>query len=183
MNEQTPPDVFVTALLSLRDAADHPHVLIEEIPPPRRLAPFTAALALRTVKEEFDRPLASGRFVVLHDPATQPGWNGRFRIVAQLRSPVDPEMGTDPLLGEALWGWAAECLDEAGAGLHDLTGTVTRDLSESFGGLTLRGTNLHVELRASWTPTTEHLGEHVRGWSDLMCRICGVVTEHFLEGV
>ncbi len=177
------PNDFVTALLSLRDSPRDPHVLLEEVPPPRRLAPFTAALAMRTRDENNEQPLASGRLVVLHDPQGQVGWNGTFRLVAQLRSQIDPEMGHDPLLGEAIWGWAAECLDEAGAGLHDLTGTVTRELSESFGGLVLRGSSLFVELRASWSPNTAHLGEHLQGWADLMCRTSGVITEHFLEGV
>ena len=175
------PEDFVTALLSLRDAARNPAVLLEEVPPPERLAPWTAALAMRTVREEHDQPLASGRLVVLHDPATQIGWNGEFRLVAQLRSQIDPEMGGDPLLGEAVWNWAHDCLDEAGAGYHDMTGTVTRELSEAFGGLELRGSTLHVELRASWTPVTPALGEHLLAWSDLLCRTAGIIPQRYLE--
>lgn len=182
MTDHAVPDDFVSALLSLREAPRNPEVELEEVPAPRRLAPWTAALALRTVREDHDQPLASGRFVVLHDPATQPGWNGEFRIVAQLRTQIDPEMGSDPLLGEAVWGWAQDCLVDAGTGFHDLTGTVTREVSESFGGLRLRGSVVHVELRASWTPATPHLGEHLVAWSDLLCRTSGITPSHYLEG-
>jgi hypothetical protein len=175
------PEDFLTALLSLREQARNPEVELEEVPPPRRLAPWTAAIALRTAREEHGQPLASGRFVVLHDPAEQIGWNGTFRLVAQLRTQIDSEMGSDPLLGEALWAFAGESLDEAGAGYHDLTGTVTREFSESFGGLELRGAVLHAELRASWTPVTPWLGEHLRAWSDLMCRASGITPRHYLE--
>lgn len=183
VDEQAPPKAFVTALLSLRDGANHPHIEYEEVPPPRRLAPFTAALAMRTFQEDFDQPLATGRFVVLHDPDGQAGWNGAFRLVAQLRSQIDADMGNDPLLSEALWAWAHDCLIDQGASFHDLTGTVTRELSQSFGGLILRGSTLNVELRASWTPSDEYLSDHLSAWSELMCRTCGIHTARFLEGV
>lgn len=181
MTDTAPPEDFVTALLSLRDAPRNREVELEEVPPPRALAPWTAALALRTVREDHEQPLASGRLVVLHDPDGQLGWNGTFRVVAQMRAQIDPEMGGDPMLGEGVWSWARDSLDDAGAGYHDLTGTVTRELSESFGGLHLRGATLHVELRASWTPETPQLGEHLRAWSDLLCRTSGITPQHYLE--
>lgn len=138
---------------------------------------------MRTLAEEFGEPAATGRFVVLHDPGGQPGWNGDFRVVAQIRSHIDPEMGTDPLLAEALWGWADECLFQAGAGYHDLAGTVTRELSEAFGGLELKGSTLNVEIRASWTPSPPDLAPHLSAWTDLMTRTAGVAASRFLEGV
>ena len=55
------------ALLSLRQADHLAHILLEEVPPPRRLAPFTAALAMRTTDEdEAGQPLSTGRMVILH---------------------------------------------------------------------------------------------------------------------
>ncbi len=177
------PEAFVEALLSLRRSPRHRAIEIEEVPPPRRLAPFTAALALRTLDEESGEPLASGRFVVLHDPAGQIGWNGEFRLIAQLRSAIDPDMGRDPLLAEALWSYADDCLAEAGAGYHDLTGTVTREISESFGGLRLRGSAFAAEIRASWTPDSPDIGAHLVAWEDLMARTSGAVAPRFLEGV
>lgn len=179
--EHAPPEDFLTALLSLREAAVNPLIDYEEVPPPERLAPWTAALSLRTRAEDHSQPLSSGRFVVLHDPQGQPGWNGTWRLVAHLRSQIDTEMGTDPLLPHGVWEWAHDCFDEAGAGFHDLTGTVTRELSESFGGLTLMGASIHVELRASWSPNTAWLGEHLNAWTLLMCRTSGTLLDHHLE--
>ncbi|QWW20444.1 DUF3000 domain-containing protein [Schaalia sp. 19OD2882] len=178
-----PPEDFITALYSLREAATNPLVQYEEVPSPTRLAPWTAALALRTIAEDHSQPRSSGRFVVLYDPEGQPGWNGEFRLVAQLRSQIEPEMGEDPILPRGVWNWAHDCLEEAGAGFHDLTGTVTRELSESFGGLELRGATMHVELRASWTPNTPWIGEHLNAWADLMCRSSGALATTFLEGI
>ena len=139
---------------------------------------------MRTIDEDdVGQPLGNGRLVVLHDPDGQVGWNSTFRLVAQLRAQIDPEMGADPLLAEALWGWTQDCLDDAGAGYHDLTGTVTRELSEAFGGLVLRGSNLFVEIRASWSPNTQFIGEHMVGWAALIRRTAGVVPSLFLEGI
>ena len=184
VNEIVAPDEFVQALLSLREAPGLPRILLEEVVPPSRLAPFTAAVAMRTIDEDdVGQPLGSGRLVVLHDPDGQIGWNSTFRLVAQLRAQIDPEMGADPLLAEALWGWTQDCLDDAGAGYHDLTGTVTRELSEAFGGLVLRGSNLFVEIRASWSPNTYFIGEHMVGWAALIRRTAGVVPSLFLEGI
>ena len=104
-----PPEDFRTALMSLRGAV-HPHVEIEEVPAPRALAPFTAALALRTTQMAHDEALAFGRFIVLHDPNGQMGWNGPFRLVTQLRAQIDADMSSDPLLSEALWNWTHDCL-------------------------------------------------------------------------
>ena len=104
------------ALLSLRQADHLAHILLEEVPPPRRLAPFTAALAMRTTDEdEAGQPLSTGRMVILHDPVEQIGWNGTFRVVCQLRAQVDAEMIGDPLLSEGVWGWMLDCLETAGA--------------------------------------------------------------------
>ncbi|MCD4549470.1 DUF3000 domain-containing protein [Schaalia sp. lx-260] len=183
MSETAVPADFVTALLSVRDAAQHPLMEYEEIPAPTRLAPWNAALTLRTREENYAQPRSTGRFVILHDPHTQPGWNGTFRVVAHMRSQIDAEMCNDPLLSEAIWHWAHDCLEEAGAGYHDITGTVTREISESFGGLDLRGATLHVELRASWTPYTAYLGEHLSAWSELMCRTAGITAAQHIIGV
>lgn len=155
---------------------------LEEVPAPTRLAPWSAAISMRTRSEENGEALASGRFVVLHDPIEQVGWNGNFRLVAQCRSQIDHDMGTDPALAAAMWDWMHDCLYDAGASYHDLNGTVTRELSESFGGLELRGATAHVEVRASWTPSTPYLGEHLHAWADLMCRTSGAQAPNHLLG-
>lgn len=159
-------------------------MVFTEVPPPRNLAPFAAAMHMRTaLVDEFAEPAAYGRIVVLYDPDEQPGWNGQFRIITQLRSYVDPEMGTDPLLGEALWGWTDECLYQSGAAYHDLAGTVTREMSEAFGGLELKASNISAEIRASWTPANADLAPHLNAWCDLMMRTCGATESRFLDSL
>ena len=74
---------------------------------------------------------------MLHDPAGQDAWDGDLRIVVMTRSRLDDEVGADPLLGSAARSWLIEALDNAGAGYRALVGTVTRVLSETFGGLEL----------------------------------------------
>lgn len=169
------PDEFRTALLSLRDAPRISALHLAEVPSPQTLAPYTAALSIHTEAQKSDEPVASGRVVILYDPDTQPGWNGRFRIVAQLRTHIETEMGADPLLSEALWHWTHDCLEESGAGYHSLIGTVSKEVSESFGGLILTGSDTCVEMRASWTPNTPYLGEHLYAWMTLIGRISGVL--------
>ena len=92
-------------------------------------------------------------------------------------------MAVDPMLSEGVWGWMLDCLDGSGAGFHDITGTVTREMSEAFGGLELRGSSLFVEVRASWTPNSEYLGEHLFGWADAMRKTAGIIPTRHLEGV
>ena len=132
----------------MRHASRPRGLVLDEVPAPRRLAPYAAALSAETVETHSDAPIASGRFVVLHDPAGQEAWDGDFRLVVMARSRLDEEVGTDPLLGSAAWSWLTDALDGAGAGYRALVGTVTRVLSETFGGLELNDACAHAEIRA-----------------------------------
>jgi len=102
------------------------------------------------------------------DPAGQEAWDGDFRLVVMARSRLDEEVGTDPLLGSAAWSWLTDALDGAGAGYRALVGTVTRVLSETFGGLELNDACAHAEIRASWSPTTPDLTPHLEAWYELI---------------
>lgn len=178
---QTPPESFVDALLSLRVAAMRPDLTIEEVPPPKKIAPYAAALRAFTVEHVDDFPIATGRFVILFDPAGQVGWNGQFRIIIHVRSQMDPELGADPLLGEVVWSWTHDALDESGANARDMNGTVTRELSETFGGLRLSRSETEIEMRASWSPATADLAPHLEAWQSLIARCAGTyddVTDH-----
>ncbi|GIG29968.1 DUF3000 domain-containing protein [Cellulomonas marina] len=184
----TPPDevpaAFVRALRSLRAVAVPPEVVLEEAQGPARLAPFTAALtaevrsARRSVAAD---ELASGRFVVLYDPAGQDAWDGCFRLVTLVRAQVEPEAGTDPLFGEVAWSWFADALGSAGLDARAAGGTVTRVLSQSFGALQVREEQTELELRASWTASDEDLGPHLRAWTTLLRTVAGL--EPLPEGV
>lgn len=171
------PPEFLRALRSLRGVTLRPEVSLEEAPGPARIAPYTAALVaeVRTRHRDSDaEELASGRFVVLHDPAGQEAWEGSFRLVTLVRATLEPEVGQDPLLAEVAWSWFSDALGEAGLDAHAAGGTVTRVLSQSFGALGERPELVELEMRASWTARDEDLAPHLRAWGALLCTIAGL---------
>jgi len=169
-----PPD-FEAALLSLRGHRLRPELHLEEVPAPTRIAPFALALTGEVNRtRDPDDILGSGRFVVLHDPAGQEAWNGSFRIIVMGRAQLEPELGQDPMLGEVGWAWLTDALEECEADYHSLSGTVTRVLSETFGGLLLSGGDVEIEVRASWSPGTTDLSSHLRAWALLLSHVSGL---------
>lgn len=182
------PAEFLRALRSLRAAQPRPHLQLTEIDPPRSVAPFAAALNGEIASAELEDPeqVASGRFVVLHDPAGQPAWEGTYRVVTLVRASLDAEMGGDPLLGEVAWSWLEEAILVSGVRAHALGGTITRVVSESFGALDGRAPESEIEIRASWSPTSSgsldprdnapDLGPHLEAWAGLMLATTGLPT-------
>lgn len=147
---------------------------VQEMPAPATLAPFTAAVSAQTVALDGLAPLGSGKLVVLYDPAGQEAWDGVLRLVAMVSAKLDDELGSDPLLGEVAWSWLTGAL---GGGEHppiNLAGTVTRVLSETFGGLHLSGGSTRIELRASWTPTSFDISDDMAAWLDVIREAAGI---------
>jgi hypothetical protein len=138
------------AFLAGRDAQAHRDLQFEDVPAPKRLAPYATAMAATVQRDDTD--VAWGRLVLLYDPDGQRGWDGFFRLVAYIRAEVEPEIAADPLLGEVGWSWLSEALDAHVPGYAVPSGTVTRVITEGFGAkrdeLPLTG----FELRASWSP-------------------------------
>jgi hypothetical protein len=174
------PEPFRVALASLTAAvgeAGRPGLVLHEVPAPRKLAPYSAAVAGEVTRDGDE--VASGRFVVLHDPAGQDGWRGDTRIVAFVSADVESEMGADPALAQVGWSWLTESLTDRGA-LHTAAGgTVTRTLSCRFGSLEEPDETSEVEIRASWTalPGADQvldLGQHLHAWCDLLCATAGM---------
>ena len=178
-SDQT-PEVFARALEQLRSARLRPEVVITEVPAPQRIAPYavaiTADVLARTLQPGADEPdeLASGRFVLLHDPAAPEPWDGTFRAVTFVRAELEPEFGTDPMLGEVGWSWLVDALDARGARYTQDGGTVTRVVSQSFGALADRPPSVELEVRGSWTPLDDDLGTHLAAWADLLCTVAGL---------
>jgi hypothetical protein len=154
-----------------------PEIRLEEVPGPARIAPWTAALTAEVRASRRDPEaveLASGRFVVLHDPEGQEAWHGTFRLVTLVRATLEPEVGADPMLAEVAWSWFSDALATADVDVAAAGGTVTRVLSQSFGALDERPELCELELRASWTARDEDLAPHLRAWGVLLCTVAGL---------
>lgn len=165
---------FAQATDALREIRLRPELHLEQIPAPARIAPHSIALSGEVVQAGADEALANGRFVVLYDPAEPAAWEGPWRVVTFARAALEAELGTDPLLGEVGWSWLTDAIHANGAGYRALGGTVTRVVSESFGGLSDREPDVELEVRASWSPTEADLGAHLRIWSELLCTVAGL---------
>lgn len=170
------PDDFRAALDQLRTVRVRPEVTMEESPAPQNLAPF--AVALSAAVSDGEDEIAHGRLILLCDPAGHDAWAGRLRLVTYLRTVLEDELVTDPLVTEVAWGWLAETLAAHGAAMVAPGGTVTRVQSQSFGDLAddpdavadLEG---ELEIRASWSPAGA-LGAHVEAWLDVLCIAAGL---------
>ena len=172
------------AFLAGRDAQVGPGFSFEDVPAPKRLAPYASAIAVTVERDGAD--VAWGRLVLLYDPDGQESWGGVFRLVAYIRADVEPEIAADPLLGEVGWSWLSEALDAYVPGYAVPSGTVTRVITEGFGAkrdeLPLTG----FELRASWSPTGPgnrtadddldalDLSAHISAWCDCLSAAAGL---------
>lgn len=166
--DEAPPD-FRAALASLASASTRADVVLAEAPAPGRIAPFAVAITgqLQTADAE-----ASGRFILLHDPAGHDAWEGTFRIVAMVKAEVEPEIGGDDMWADVAWSWLSESLEDVPH--HARGGTVTKVSDRSFGNLDERADEVHVEVRVSWTPEGTDMAPHVRAWTDLLAACAGV---------
>ena len=173
------PEAFAAGLLTLHavlDAAVRPELVLQVVPAPKRMAPWSVAVSADVERDGED--VASGRFVVLHDPDGQDGWRGDTRIVALVEAQVEAEMGADPALADVGWSWLLEALDDRAATHTAAGGTVTRTTSKRFGQLEDAEDASEVEVRASWTalpgPAGLDLGAHLLAWCDLLCSTAGL---------
>ncbi len=147
--------VFAAAVAGLRAGqeqalAARPELAFEEVPAPRTLAPFATAVAATVRLDGME--VASGRLVLLYDPAGQRGWAGPLRVIVYIRADLEPEIAADPMLGEVAWSWLTEALDARTSGYAAPSGTVTRVVTEGFGAKREDPQATGFELRASWSP-------------------------------
>jgi DUF3000 family protein len=140
----------VTAFMAGRDALSRRDLVFEDVPAPKRLAPYATAISATIQRDDTD--VAWGRLILLYDPDGHQGWDGSFRLVAYVRADVEPEMAADPLLGEVGWSWLSEALDAHVPGYAIPSGTVTRVITEGFGAKQDEVPLTGFELRASWSP-------------------------------
>ncbi|MCA1783479.1 MAG: DUF3000 domain-containing protein [Dermatophilaceae bacterium] len=167
---------FSAALADLRAAVLRPEIKLTEVPAPSRIAPYAVALTADVLETaSADEALATGRFVLLHDPSEPEPWGGAWRAVTYARAEMEPEMATDPVLGDVGWSWLVDALDGHGVEYTAEAGTVTRVVSESYAGLADRPASVEMEIRASWTPIDPtRIGAHLQAWGDVLCAIGGL---------
>ena len=148
---------------------------VEEIPAPRGLAPDALALAgdVRPDPGHGESTYGTGRFILLHDPEEPEAWGGPFRIVTFAQAPLEPEIGTDPLLADVAWSWLVDALMSRGAVFHAAAGTATKTVSKGFGSLAQEGEGAQIELRASWSPSGAAT-PHVEAWAEFVCMLAGL---------
>ena len=155
---------FESIVAQIRAIKPRVEILLEEVPAPQKLAPFSLAMTADVLEDA-----ATGRFVLLHDPDGQEGWSGKYRCVTFVRAAIDNEMAADPMLCNIGWTWLMESLKKNGCDFTAPSGTVTKVASESFGTLENLDEDSELEVRASWTPTSgADIASHVRAWVELL---------------
>jgi DUF3000 family protein len=182
---------------------ERPEISFEKQPPPRKLAPYAAAIGATVHEPEAglrsgagpgphfahdpDSEIGWGSFVLLYDPAGQTGWAGPFRMIAYVRADLEEEIAADPLIGQVGWSWLTEALDARATGYRQTSGTVTRVVTEGFGAKEDQPVATGFELRASWSPATPGAGipvgahrappdldGHLAAWCDALCAASGL---------
>jgi hypothetical protein len=190
-------------------------IVLDNQRPPRKLAPYAAAIGAvvhepapggstrPVVRDDADTEIGWGSFVLLYDPAGQTGWAGPFRVIAYIRAELDPEIAADPLIGQVGWSWLTEALGTRTNGYRQVSGTVTRVVTEGFGTKQDQPVTTEFELRASWSPAVpaatgpiarpgtaqpgtaqpgtaqpdgppQDLDGHLAAWCDALCAACGL---------
>lgn len=168
--------LFARAVADVRATDIRGDLSVREIPAPTGVAPEALALAgdVRQTQDSADSPYGTGRLILLHDTSMPDPWGGPLRIVCFAQAPLEPEIGTDPLLADVAWSWLIDALDSRGAQYHSASGTATKTLSKGFGSLADEGDGAQIELRASWTPAGGSLSPHVEAWAELLGMLAGL---------
>src|SRR5581483_10877792 len=109
----TPPS-FTRAVEDLRATTTRPEITLEEIPAPQRLAPYAFALSGTVLRQ--GEEVATGKLILLHDPAGHEAWEGDTRLVCYVEAEVEEDLAGDHLLPQVTWGWLIDALDTHTAG-------------------------------------------------------------------
>lgn len=176
------PAAFTRAVDGLRAEAPRPEILLEEIAPPKKLAPYAFALSatvLRAGSADPTRPgegeeVAGGRLILLHDPIGHEAWRGEMRLVTLVTAELEADLAGDPLLPAVAWTWLTDGLEQHGAAYTAIGGTITQTASVRFGELAGPLPTADLEIRASWTPTSDDLRAHLYGWCAMLSSTAGL---------
>ena len=169
------PAAFQAALEALATVHPRSEVVVEHIPAPQRLAPWSHAVGVRIDEPGADdEELASGRFIVLFDPDGHEAWQGTTRCVGYISASTDSEMVDDSMFSAVAWSWLTDALIEHGADHHSVGGTVTRTASTRFGSIAAPEHSVDVEIRASWTAEGTDLDKHLLAFLEVLGNAAGL---------
>jgi hypothetical protein len=166
------PEMFSRAVTKINSVQARSEIVLEDAPPPLKLAPYAHAIG-GTVSRDGDE-VATGRLILLHDPAGHEAWDGTLRLVTYVTAELESEIASDPLLSQVGWSWLVDALDSNDATYRAMGGTVTLTASTRFGDLAGPPAVADLEIRASWTPVDENLDAHVRAWCSLLASTAGL---------
>jgi hypothetical protein len=178
--------VFSSVLAAFQAGLDEQDALraefsFEDVPAPKKLAPFAAATSVTVERDDAD--IAWGRLVLLYDPVGHESWPGCYRLISYLRAEVDQEIAADPMLCQVGWDWLIEALEARTPGYATPSGTVTRVTTEGFGGKESEPPVYGFEQRASWSPAVPagpddlaalNIAAHVTAWCDSLAAAAGL---------
>lgn len=165
------PEPFARAVAQMNSVQARPEIMLEDAPSPSKLAPYAHAIG-GTVSRAGEE-VATGRLILLHEPAGHDAWAGTLRLVTYVTAELESELATDPLLAQVAWSWLVDALTGHGAAYHAIGGTVTINVSARFGELSGPPTVADLEIRASWTPDSS-LDTHAIAWCALLASTAGL---------
>lgn len=168
-------DEFRIRVEDISKLTERPEIHLEQIPAPKGIAEEALAISAEVIHadhSEADRGV--GRLVLCRDSNFPEGWNSEYRIILYAKSPVEVEMGKDPVVDELPWNWLMDSLAQNVASFHSEAGTTTRVLSTGHGSLTPQPQHAEIEIRASWAPEDENFLAHVQAFQDLLALISGL---------
>jgi hypothetical protein len=179
------PDVsaeFKAAVDAIRSAEVRDEIHLKQIEEPEKLATHAIAFSAHIV-EELATPAdaGTGRFVLLWEPEMQEAWGSRFRVVCFAKSPLETNIGADELGSDIAWAWLTDALSNRHAEYGNAAGTATRIISSGYGSLASQSDHAELEVRASWSPKSFEIGQHLEAWQDLVCIMSGFA--HLPQGV
>ena len=168
------PAPFRAAVEAMHAAVVHPGIELGPMRPPQRLAPYSHAISAEVkhpdteVIPEQSEGDAFGRLILLYDPNGDDAWNGNLRLVAYIQADLEAALAGDPLLPEVAWSWLVDALESRGEPLNALGGTVTATSSVRYGDIAGPPSAHQLEMRASWTATSEALAPHVEAFCEVL---------------
>ena len=168
------PEEFANAVLSAESAQFRTELDVTTIGSPEGIAPFAKAWSATVTPQARDEgDQGTSRLVLLYDPAGQEAWSGVWRMVCFAKAPLDQTMSEDPLLPDVAWSWLTDALDAHGARYGRAAGTASTIISTGLGEMASEVKGAEMELRASWSPLTGDIRNHLEAWAEFVCMLAG----------